>query len=122
LLGAERDDQLDGPLERVEQAAHLSLVFRPEDRHRGDYRIRAVADVLILADSTRSPEMRHEVPVAIPDAFLYAERDGRRVVVASSLEAKRIAEADPGIEVMPFESFGFDELVASGTDRSDVDL
>ena len=54
-----------------------------------------MADVLILADSTRSPEMRHEVPVAIPDSFLYAEHDGRRVVVVSSLEAKRIAEADP---------------------------
>src|SRR4029077_3775112 len=119
LLGAERDDQLDGPLERVEQAAHLSLVFRPEDRHRGDYRIRAVADVLILADSTRSPEMRHEVPVAIPDAFLYAERDGRRGVVVSSLEAKRIAEADPGIEVIPLEALGVDELFASGTKPSE---
>jgi Xaa-Pro aminopeptidase len=81
-----------------------------------------VADVLIFADSTRSPEMRHEVPVAIPDSFLYAERNGRRVVVVSSLEAQRIGEADPSIEVMPFESFGFDELVASGTDRSDIDL
>ncbi len=46
-----------------------------------------MADVLILADSIRSPEMRHEVPVPIPDPFLYAERDGRRVVVVSSLEA-----------------------------------
>jgi len=81
-----------------------------------------VADVLILADSTRSPEMRHEVPVAIPDSFLYAERDGRRVVVVSSLEAKRIAEADPGLEVIPLESLGVDELLASGASRSDVDL
>ena len=39
-----------------------------------------MGDVLICADSTRSPEMRHEVPVAIPDAFLYVEHDGRRVV------------------------------------------
>ncbi|MDP9262521.1 MAG: hypothetical protein M3O89_11175, partial [Actinomycetota bacterium] len=81
-----------------------------------------MADVLILADSTRSPEMRHEVPVAIPDSFLYAERDGRRVVVVSSLEAKRIAEADPGLEVIPLESLGVDELLASGASRSDVDL
>ena len=55
-----------------------------------------MADVLILADSTRSPEMRHEVPVAIPDAFLYAEHGGRRVVVVSSLEARASSEADPG--------------------------
>src|SRR3954453_17825686 len=62
----------------------------------------------------RSPEMRHEVPLAIPDAFLYAERDGRRVVVVSALEAARVAEADPGIEVILYEALGLDELVASG--------
>jgi Xaa-Pro aminopeptidase len=73
-----------------------------------------VGDVLILADSTRSPEMRHEVPLAIPDSFLYAERDGRRVVVVSALEAARVAEADPGIEVIPYEALGLDELMASG--------
>ena len=60
-----------------------------------------MGDVLILADSMRSPEMRHEVPIAIPDEFLYAERNGRRVVVVSSLEAVRIGAADPGIEVIP---------------------
>jgi Xaa-Pro aminopeptidase len=81
-----------------------------------------VADVLILADSMRSPELRHEVPIAIPDEFLYAERDGRRVVVVSSLEAARIGEADPGIEVMPYEAFGLDELMASGTSPSEASL
>jgi Xaa-Pro aminopeptidase len=89
---------------------------------QSDYRIRAVADVLILADSTRSPEMRHEVPVAIPDAFLYAEHGGRRVVVVSSLEAARVGEADPGLEVIPLESLGVDELLASGAQRSEIDL
>ena len=79
-------------------------------------------DVLILADSTRSPEMRHEVPLAIPDAFLYAERNGRRVTVVSSLEAPRIAEAEPGIEVVPLEALGIDELLAAGTAPSEVVL
>ena len=37
-------------------------------------------DVLIFADSVVSPEMRHEVPVLVPDPFLYAEKeDGRRL-------------------------------------------
>jgi Xaa-Pro aminopeptidase len=81
-----------------------------------------VPDVLIAADSTRSPEMRHEVPLAIPDAFLYAERDGRRVAVVSSLEAQRIGEADSGIEVIPLESFGVDELLAQGVPRDEIDL
>ena len=35
-------------------------------------------NVLIVGDTVRSPELRHEVPVAIGDPFLYAELDGRR--------------------------------------------
>jgi len=81
-----------------------------------------VTDVLIAADSTRSPEMRHEVPLAIPDAFLYAEHDGRRVVVVSSLEAPRIAVADASLEVIPTEALGIDELIAEGVQRDEVDL
>ena len=36
------------------------------------------------------PEMRHEVPVAVPDPFLYAEHDGRRVAVVTPFEVERI--------------------------------
>ena len=36
-------------------------------------------DVLIFADSVVSPEMRHEVPVLVPDPFLYAEKEDGRV-------------------------------------------
>jgi len=78
-----------------------------------------VPDVLIFADTMRSPELRHEVPVAVPDAFLYVERDGRRVAVVSALEAERINAA--GIEAMPFERFGLDELAASGLPAADIE-
>jgi Xaa-Pro aminopeptidase len=81
-----------------------------------------VADVLIVADSTRSPEMRHEVPLAIPDAFLYAEHDGRRVVVVSSLEAQRVRESEAGIEVIPLENLGIDALLAGGAKPSEATL
>ena len=37
-----------------------------------------MADVLIAADSIRSPEMRHEVPVPVPDPFVFIEHDGAR--------------------------------------------
>ena len=30
-------------------------------------------DVLIVGDTVRSPELRHEVPLSVPDPFLYAE-------------------------------------------------
>ena len=79
-----------------------------------------MADVLILADSIRSPEMRHEVPLPVPDPFLYVERDGRRVVVVSSLEAQRVREAVPGIEVVPLESLGIDQLLLDGMNPADA--
>jgi Xaa-Pro aminopeptidase len=81
-----------------------------------------VADVLIVADSTRSPEMRHEVPLAIPDAFLYAEHDGRRIVVVSSLEAQRVRESEAGIDVIPLENLGIDALLAGGAKPSEATL
>ena len=79
-------------------------------------------DVLIYADSLRSPEMRHEVPLAIPDPFLYAERDGRQHVLASSFELGRIGEVAPHLEALPYEEFGIDELYAQGLSRDEAEL
>jgi Xaa-Pro aminopeptidase len=81
-----------------------------------------VTDILILADSIRSPEMRHEVPLPVPDAFLYAEHAGRRVVVVSSLESQRVGEAVPGLEVIPLESLGIDQLLLDGAKPSEAML
>ena len=69
-------------------------------------------DLMILADTIRSPEMRHEVPVAVPDPFLYVERNGSKHAVLTSFEVDRVAAA--GIEAHPFEEFGWDELVGKG--------
>jgi Xaa-Pro aminopeptidase len=79
-----------------------------------------VADVLIYADSMRSPEMRHEVPVAIPDPFLYAEHDGRRYAVVTSFEVERLQATD--IEVLPYEEVGYDELIRTGRPRDEIAL
>ncbi|MBD0339159.1 MAG: aminopeptidase P family protein [Thermoleophilia bacterium] len=79
-------------------------------------------DVLIHGDTIRSPEQRHEVPVAVPDPFLYVERNGARHVVVSALEVERIREADPGLEVHAMEEFGIDELLASGMHRDHAEL
>ena len=78
--------------------------------------------VLIYADTLRSPEMRHEVPLAVPDPFLYAERDGKGSVVASSFELGRINEVAPQLEVLPLEEFGLDELYAQGLTRDEIEL
>jgi Xaa-Pro aminopeptidase len=79
-----------------------------------------VTDVLIYADTIRSPELRHEVPVAVPDPFLYFERNGSKLALVSSFEVDRLREV--GVEAHPYEAFGWDELVAKGMPREEVDL
>jgi len=74
-----------------------------------------VSALLIHADTIRSADMRHAVPVAVPDPFLYAEVNGTRAAVVSSLELRRVAEAVPGIELLPPDHLGMDELLAAGT-------
>jgi Xaa-Pro aminopeptidase len=66
--------------------------------------------------------MRHELPLAVPDPFLYVERNGERHVVASSFELGRISEVAPGLQVTPQEEFGLDELYAQGLSRDDIEL
>jgi Xaa-Pro aminopeptidase len=74
-----------------------------------------MTDVLIHADTARSPAMRHEVPLSIPDAFLYVEHDGRRHVVITAFERERLKAVAPDIEALPPEQFGIDELLRGGT-------
>ncbi len=75
--------------------------------------------VLIYADSFRSPDMRHAVPLGVPDPFLFAEESGNRHVFVSSMEATRLRELGL-FEVHPHEELGMDELVASGVDAGEV--
>jgi Xaa-Pro aminopeptidase len=75
-------------------------------------------DAIIFADSLISPEMRHEVPIVVPDPFLYAERDGKRYAVAPAFEVERIAEL--GIQARPWEDFEYDDLVDQGLPRDQI--
>jgi len=79
-----------------------------------------VPDVLIHGDTVRSPELRHEVPLAVPDPFLYVERDGRRILVVASLEVPRLEELEAGLELRSPEHFGYDDLLAEGRDRDEA--
>jgi Xaa-Pro aminopeptidase len=78
-----------------------------------------MSDVLIYADTVRSPELRHEVPMTIVDPFLYVERDGVRHIVVSSMEIPLLAELG-GYELHPLEEFGLDELRRSGLPSSEI--
>jgi Xaa-Pro aminopeptidase len=75
-------------------------------------------DVLIFADSVVSPDMRHAVPVLVPDPFLYVEKNGKRYTVSTAFEVDRIAEA--GIEAHPWEKFGYDEMLEQGLPREQI--
>ncbi len=72
-----------------------------------------MTDVVIYADTVRSPELRHEVPMMVVDPFVYVEHEGVRHVVVASIEIPLIA-ALGGYELHPFEEFGLDELRRSG--------
>jgi Xaa-Pro aminopeptidase len=70
-------------------------------------------DVVIYADTFRSPELRHEVPLGIPDPFLYVEQDGTKHIMIGAMEIPRLAELGL-FELHAPEKFGLDELLASG--------
>ena len=78
-------------------------------------------DVLIIADTIRSPELRHEVPLAVPDPFFYAEVGGKRSVVVSSLESGRISELGTDLQVLTYEDAGIDGLLKRGLDAYVLD-
>ncbi len=77
-----------------------------------------MADILIYSDSMHAAEMRHEVPIPIPDPFLYLERNGDRHAVITSFEVSRLEPT--GIHAHPLEEFGYDALIAQGLPRYEV--
>ena len=78
-----------------------------------------MGDVVIYADTVRSPELRHEIPVTVGDPFLYVERDGVPHVVVSSAEIPIIAAAGE-YTFHPPEEFGLDELRRSAASYAEM--
>ena len=77
--------------------------------------------VLIYGDTERSPALRHELPLAIGDAFLYLETGERRAVLTHALEEARIAQAAPDLERLLEDDLGRDRLIAEGRPRAEVE-
>ena len=80
-----------------------------------------MTEVLIVGDTGRCPELRHEIPVEIMDPFLYAEVGDRRVAIVWSIEGDRIAAVDPSLEIIASETFPQDDLIGAGVDYYDLD-
>jgi Xaa-Pro aminopeptidase len=79
-------------------------------------------DLLLYGDTIRSAALRHEVPIAIMDPFLYAEVGGRPHVLTSPLERERLEKALPGAEFVDGRELGFLELLETGITRDQVDI
>ena len=79
-----------------------------------------MANVLIYADTVRSPEMRHEVPVAVPDPFIYGEQNGSRYAFVGSMEVPRLTEIE-GLEAVPLEELKYEELIAKGMRTNEIE-
>src|SRR6266576_3303737 len=70
----------------------------------------------------RTPELRHEVPVSIPDPFLSPEKGARRIAILHSLEIPRVRQDAPDLEIVPLEDLGSDELFTTGLQGWEVML
>jgi Xaa-Pro aminopeptidase len=70
-------------------------------------------DVLMFADTYRSPELRHEVPIGIPDPFLYVEQGGVKHIAIGAMEIPRLSALSL-FELHPAEDYGLDELRRAG--------
>jgi Xaa-Pro aminopeptidase len=79
-------------------------------------------DLLLYGDTVRNPALRHEVPIAILDPFLYAESGGRPHLLASPLERDRLAAARPDAVLLDGLALGFLELLETGITRDQVDI
>ena len=78
--------------------------------------------LLIYGDTERNAALRHELPIAIGDPFLFGVVEGRPHVMASALERERIAAAVPEAELHDLRDLGFYELLDGDRSRDDVML
>src|SRR3954452_5069185 len=78
---------------------------------------RVPEDVLIDADTIRSPELRHEIPASVMDPFLYGERDGVAFAAVSPLDAATIRAARPELQQLDVFELGLRDLIDSGRSR-----
>jgi Xaa-Pro aminopeptidase len=78
--------------------------------------------LLIYGDTERSAALRHEVPLAIGDPFLFIQNEGAPVILTNALERERIARALPDAELVLMNELGFFELIRGGMSRDEAEL
>jgi Xaa-Pro aminopeptidase len=81
-----------------------------------------VGAFLIYGDTERSATLRHEVPIAIGDPFLFIQNEGAPLIVTNPLERDRIARALPDAELVLMNDLGFLDLIRAGMTRDEAEL
>ena len=62
------------------------------------------------------------MPLAVPDPFIYVEREGGSTWSLPSMELGRLPAVAPGIVAHPLEELGSDELYAEGLALEEAQL
>jgi Xaa-Pro aminopeptidase len=71
-----------------------------------------MSEALVLYGSPETwATLRHEVPLVITDPLLFADVDGRKVVLTTFLESARIGAVMPEAEIVDFFDRGLKELI-----------
>jgi Xaa-Pro aminopeptidase len=78
--------------------------------------------LLLYGDTEHSAALRHEVPIAILDPFLFAEDRGHTWITASDLEAQRLAACRPDAKVIDIQQLGLHELLQRGRSHDEIAL
>jgi Xaa-Pro aminopeptidase len=77
----------------------------------------AVKDVVIFGETSRNAALRRELPLQLTLPGLYVEHDGRRYAFFDALDCVNL-EGIAGLEVLPLQALGFDELARTVGARS----
>jgi len=76
---------------------------------------------MLFGDTERSAALSHEVPIAFIDPLLWAQLDGRTLVLTSQLERTRIARVLPEAEIVDYFAFGMRELRQQGLSHAEAE-
>jgi Xaa-Pro aminopeptidase len=78
--------------------------------------------LLLAGDTERSAALRHEIPVPIGDALLFADVDGQRYVLTTYLESARVQRELPDAKMLDYFELGYKDLVESGLTMHEAGL
>ena len=74
-----------------------------------------------LADSIRSPEMRHEISEAVADPVVFVDMDGERIVACSSFETSIFETREDVVDrLIDYAELGLDDLVKDQSVPTDL--